>query len=106
VLINEKICENKKKALLLARFIVEENTKNYIFFDPKLQISIIIAKSRLKALIGPLKILSAENESQINKQLMQVIINILCNNSKLLDFKIQFCPKCNIYIQKLLPIKK
>lgn len=64
--------KDKEKALLLARFLVEDNDEEIVYFSEDLELNIDIVKSRFKTVVGKVIIFSNEEETKLHESLIPV----------------------------------
>jgi hypothetical protein len=60
-------------ALLLARYLIEDNSEDFVDFEIDLTQSLVITKSIFTKLVGNYKILSDEEESKFKEEIAPVI---------------------------------
>lgn len=64
--------KNEQNAMLLARYLVEDNNERFVEFNEKATISVDIFKSVLRTIVGNYKLLSEEAIIDIRERLHQV----------------------------------
>lgn len=64
--------KDKEKALLLARFLVEDNDEDIVFFNEEMELNINMIKSRFKNVVGKVTIFSNEEETKLHESLIPV----------------------------------
>lgn len=64
--------ENENDVLLVARYLIEDNTEDYIEFDLDRTNKMHIVKSIFKNLVGNFKIATVEEEAKLRKDTVEV----------------------------------
>jgi len=68
------VITNDDQALLVARYLIEENDEEFLYFDENMTGNINIIKSILKKLIGHIYSWSKEARNRIHDEIVDVII--------------------------------
>lgn len=71
--------KEKKESRLLARYIVEDNVEDYIFFDSRTKNSVVVVKSIWRNLNYNYKLFGYEEMNQIHDDLTEIIQNATYN---------------------------
>ncbi|KRX00182.1 hypothetical protein PPERSA_10681 [Pseudocohnilembus persalinus] len=65
--------QDSRQALLLARYLVEDNKEDKIIFDEEMAVNLPTVRSRFRYLIGEFKLFSAQEDQYLHKILTQIV---------------------------------
>lgn len=66
--------EREEDALLIARYLIEDNDEPYVELNMKKSNKLITVRSILKQIVGPYKIMNYEEEKKMKEEICFVII--------------------------------